>query len=329
MNPLEEIGRSPWSWDFHAAGRAIETAHPNRPRLGTAKRPADDAVRFAQEASLAFAPSSIAAVEPGGETPDRIVVRFFGVLGPNGPMPHHFTEFVLQQRNSGSRAIGRFLDLFHHRLLSLFYRAWADTQPAVEHDRPEHDRFSAYVGAMCGLGMRSLRNRDRLPDGAKLVLGARLGSLGRSAEGLRALLESYFELPFSVEPFQGHWIEIAEPERLRLGESVATGSLGRNAALGARLWDCQEKFRVVAGPLRFAEFERFLPGGKPLSVLKDAVRNFIGDELAWDVQLVLRADEVPPTRLGGTERLGLTTWLVSHAPTWDPGDVIVDPAQES
>lgn len=327
MNPLDEIARAPWTWDFHAAGRAIEEAHPERPRLGTARRPVDDPVRFGQEASLAFAPSSIAGVEPGGAGPERMVVRFFGLLGPNGPLPHHITEYILQQRNAGSRAIGRFLDLFHHRLLTLFYRAWADAQPAVEHDRPEHDRFARYVGSMAGYGLPSLEGRDRFPDGAKRVMGARLGCLSRSPEGLRALLESFFELPFAVEPFRGHWIEIVEPERLRLGESVATGSLGRNASLGERLWDCQEKFRIVAGPLRFAEFERFLPGGRPLDILTDAVRNFIGDELAWDLQLVLRADEVPPTRLGGTERLGLTTWLVSHAPTWDPGDVIVDPAR--
>ena len=88
----------------------------------------------------------------------RLGVRFFGLLGPQGPMPLHFTEYVRERlRFRGDATPARFLDVFHHRLLTLFYRAWAQAQPAVHHDRPDDDRFAAWLGASCGEGTRARR----------------------------------------------------------------------------------------------------------------------------------------------------------------------------
>ena len=103
---------------------------------------------------MAFAPSTLSAFEEqAGGRPPRLEQRFFGLLGPNGPLPLHLTEYARDRlRHHGDRTLVRFLDLFHHRLALLFYRAWAEARPTVQHDRPDEDRFATYVGSLAGYG---------------------------------------------------------------------------------------------------------------------------------------------------------------------------------
>ena len=78
------------------------------------------------------------------------------------------------------------------------------------------------------------------------------------------------------------------------------------------------------GPMGLADFQRFLPGSDSLRRLVDWVRNYIGDELLWDVNLVLRKEEVPPLALGEGSRLGWTTWLNSQPPEHDADELKLD-----
>lgn len=332
MSVFADLAADATAFDVYAALRLIECEHPDKPRLGASLSPSDDAVRFGQEPSLAFAPSALAALEPGARNggPPRLVVRFFGLLGPNGPLPHHITEYIRDRlRNSGDRAPAWFLDIFHNRLVALFYRAWADAQPAVDFDRAGADRFAVYVGALFGLGQPSLRDRDTFPDLGRLHHAGRLAPRARNEEGLEALLENYFDVPCRVEPFTGQWLTIPAADRWLLGESEETGSLGLNTTLGARLWECQQKFRVVVGPLSRGAFDRFLPGRPSLTRMRDLIRSYVGEELAWDLRLVLAGQDVPPLSLGGDGRLGLTMWLTPGPLARDAGDLVLDPGRDA
>jgi type VI secretion system protein ImpH len=239
-------------------------------------------------------------------------------------LPLHLTEYARDRaRNADDPTVARFADLFHHRMLSLFYRAWAVAQPTVQADRPESDRFAAYVGSLFGIGAPSLRDRDAMPDLAKLHFAGRLACLTRHPEGLQAILETFFHIPVAVEEFVAHWMDLPENCRCRLGESPATATLGVAATIGARVWDGQHKFRIVLGPMAFSQFERMLPGGESLDRLTAVVRNYIGDELFWDVRLVLKKDEVPGTGLGAGSRLSRTAWLKSRPFARDADDLVV------
>jgi type VI secretion system protein ImpH len=320
------LSRAPYAFHFFQALRRLECHYRDRPRLGKATRLDDDPLRLAQEPSLAFAPATLAAFDPGGDgRPPRLSAYFLGLFGPQGPLPLHLTEYARDRwRNHNDPTFARFADLFHHRMLSLFYRAWADAQPTVSFDRPENDRFNVYVGALCGLGMPALWQRDSVPDLAKFHYAGRLANQTRNAEGLQAILADFFRLPVTIESFVGHWLPLDERSRCRLGETPATGLLGMTAVIGERVWDCQSKFRIVIGPMRLAEFQRFLPGSPSLRRLVDWVRNYIGDELLWDVNLVLRRDEVPPLQLGAGTQLGWTTWLSSGVLPRDADDLKLD-----
>lgn len=307
---LQSLEKAPYRHDFYQTLRRIECLFADKPRLGQALRPADEPLRLAQDVSMSFAPTPLAAFEPAADTPPRLVQRIFGLLGPNGPLPLHLTEYVRERLlHHGDATLARFFDVFHHRLIELFYRAWAQAQPTVSLDRPAQDRFSFFVGALIGIGTPKLRGRDDAGDFAKLFHSGLLAPQVRNADGLQALLAGYFRLPVRVEQFVGHWMRLPDSDRTRLGARDPGSQLGVGVVLGARVWDRQHKFRLCLGPLRLAQYEAFLPGGEALARLVALVRQYLCFELEWDARLVLRHDEVPAMRLGRSGRLGWTTWL--------------------
>ena len=297
-------------FDFYRALRELECAFPDKPRIGEARRPQDEAVRFGQDPSVAFAPATLSAFVPGADgRPPRLVQSFFGLLGPNGPLPLHLTEYARDRvRNSNDSTLVSFLDIFHHRLTAVFYRAWARAQPPVSLDRAERDRFVLYLGAFVGLAGNRMLGRDAVPDPAKLSFAGLLGRNVRNADGLVAILREYFRVPIAIQQWVAHWMELPDALLTRLGaESVCR--LGMGAVAGARVWDLQSRFRILVGPLSYTDYERFLPGGDSYRRLTDWVRNYIGFELKWDSRLALKSEQVPPLLLGYNGRLGWTTWL--------------------
>lgn len=321
---LEQLAREPHAFDFFQALRRLESGYPDNPRIGEAKRPTDEPVRLGQEPTLAFAPSTLASLRRRGNRPPRLEVFCFGLFGPNGPLPLHLTEYARDRlRNHDDPTFARFADVFHHRLLTQFYRAWASLQPAVSYDRPERDRFGEYLGAVFGLGMPSLRERDAAPDLAKLYYAGLLAGPTRHADGLRAMLGDFFGMPVTIEQFVGQWIELSEDNMTRLGDPD-TGALGVTAVAGSRVWDVQHKFRIRVGPIGYADYRRLLPGGDSLARLVALVRNYVDDGLSWDLQLVLKKEDVPPLRLGESGQLGWTTWAASAPLDEDADDLMLD-----
>jgi type VI secretion system protein ImpH len=327
LSSFEELREAPYEFDFYWAMRLLECVHPDNPRIGESQRPSEDPVRFGQQPSAAFAPSSISNFIPPTEgRKPRLEVLLFGLFGPNGPLPLHLTEYAKDRlRNSDDPTFSRFADIFHHRMLSLFYRAWANAQPAISFDRPEEDHFSTYLGATFGLGMSSLKQRDAMPDLAKLHYAGWYAAQTRSADGLESIIADFFRLPASIQQFVGNWMTIPEDGHFRLGETPDTGALGMTSIVGQSVWDRQNKFRIIMGPLDIADYRRMLPGGDGLKRLIAMVRNYIGDELTWDLNLILKKEQAPPLKLGGEGQLGWTTWMTSESLQDDGDDLMLNP----
>lgn len=327
----DQVRAAPHAYGFNALLRLFEALNRHRPRLGRSLRPSQDAIRLGQEPAVVHTPASLAGFEPGEDgRPDRLIVHLFGLFGPDGPLPLHITEQARdRERNAADPTLRRFIDLFHHRTLSLFHRAWADVRPTVSFDRPEEDRFGLYAGALIGLSTPGLRDRDAMPDLTKLHFAGLLAGQTRHAEGLGAILSSFFTMPVQVESFVGCWLTLPDEDRTRLGATPEVATLGGTALLGARVWSRQHKFRLVFGPLSLADYERLLPGGLSFHRLVPIVRNWAGDVLAWDINLVLRQSAVPATRLGQYGRLGWTTWLMPRRSPDDAADLFLDASADS
>ena len=321
------LGEPVWDWCFFQAVRRLESVFEELPRTGYSLHPSEEPLRFGQSPTLAFPPSELASLREQESMPPRLLVHFLGLLGCNGPMPLYFTEYVWQRiAHSGDHTLAAFLDTFHHRMICLYYRAWAMSQQTVSHDR-EDDPFGVYFASLLGMGAEPLRNRDAVVDAAKFHYSGQLGSRPAHAHGLVAILEGYFGVPVTIREFIGQWLSLPKSSRCRMGESRDTGLVGRTAIVGSRIWDRQQRFRMRFGPMSLKRYIRLLPKSDGLKRLKAWVRSYVGLELEWEAQLVLRADEVPSVELGGGNgaALGYTTWLQSLPRSRDADDLVLGP----
>jgi len=318
---LSALSRAPYRYDFYQTLRRLECLYADQPRWGRGLRPLDEPIRLAQDPDLSFAPAPLASFDTRGSIP-TLRVRLFGLFGPNGPLPIHLTEYARERQRAGDHTFSRFVDIFHHRFLALFYRAWAQTQPHVNRDRPGDDRFAGYVASFIGMATPSMRARDSVPDLARYFHVRSLIRHVRNTEGLRHILEHFFRIPVRIEEFVGHWMALSPRERTFVG--VRNAALGAGAVAGSRVWDRQHKFRISLGPLTFRQYESFLPGGQPLRQLVDWVRTYLCYELEWDVRLLLKRNEVPALMLGRGPRLGWTTWVGRRRSSEDAGDLCLN-----
>jgi type VI secretion system protein ImpH len=350
---LSELAYETWNYDFFQAVRRLDALHPHLQGIGRSDRVEDDPIRFCQQPSLAFPQNTLNRYDPpASNRPGRLFVAFMGMLGPHGPLPLHLTEYAHERElHVKDFTFSRFLDVFNHRLISLFYRAWAVNQMPASYDRSmaaagydpntitdelreralleDEDPYAIYIGSLIGLGMDSLRLRDRVPDTAKLHYAGRLSAGAPGPEGLRAILQDYFGVPVMIEEFAGHWLDLPPSAYCVLGgdpvdktPSSLGGPLG-GAVVGKRVWDCQGKFRIRLGPMSYEDYQRFLPVTRTARRLEAWIRNYVGDEFAWEAQVILRRDEVPPVRLGGGAALGWTTWSYSGSAEEDRADLTI------
>jgi len=323
---FSDLERDATQFDFYYTLRRVDAYTPGPMPLGRAARPRDEPLRLTQQASLVFAPSTLYRYVPGVATQGmgRLAVHHFGLFGPNGPLPHHLTEFVQERTlHYKDETIARFCDIFQHRMILLSYRAWADCQAATSLDNPGRDHFGRYAASLIGMGQPSLKSRDSVPDHLKLHHAGHLARLTRNSEGLVRALSALVRVPVLLQEFCLQWLKMADGDLTRLSSVASAGDgslhrielgaassrLGQGAIIGSLVPDVQHKFRLRLGAMSLQEFERYLPGGIRFLQVRDWVRNYLSVELAWDAQVVLKRDEVPAVRLGSFGQLGWTSWL--------------------
>ena len=354
-----------YAFDFFQAVRLLQRMEPGRVRVGRAGPPSAEAVRFRARISLSFPPSSIYDLkQPTSSLPVPVLVQaFMGLTGPNGVLPRHYTELLYrierEVRTPEKHALRDWFDLFNHRLVSLFYRAWEKYRFYVpfergEYDGPEPDPFTNALFCLIGLGARPLRRRlevvardsvdeygetqkrvlARIEDLALLHFSGALAHRPRCAVALEAIIQDYFQIKSRIDQFQGQWLPLEPSNRTRFEGELGNNQLGVTTVAGDRVWDRQSKFRVRLGPLTYEQFTEFLPDREPVAARKTflllvhLVRLYAEPTLDFDVQLILKAEEVPKCRLTGDgtfgARLGWNTWLLTQNAMIDAEDVVLE-----
>jgi len=330
-----------YRFEFFQAVRLLERVFADRAPVGRDARPHEEVARFLVHNSLSFPPSSIHDLARSDrEGPAAMVVAFMGLTGPSGVLPRHYTELVLEQERIREHGLAGFFDVFNHRMISLFYRAWQKYRVPIAHEQASRpgaarDPFTESLYAHFGMATGSLRGRLEVEDRTFAFYAGLLAQHPRSASALEGMITDYFAVPTRVDQFAGQWLPLVEENRSRLGRAGRPGEddrgahnrLGRTAVLGKSFWDQQAGFRLGLGPMGFEEFSGFLPSGPRFGVLTQMARFFVGQELDFDVQLVLKADEVPACRLGDrgprAPRLGWSTWLRRSAGARDADDTVL------
>jgi type VI secretion system protein ImpH len=355
----DHLFAEPYAYNFFQAVRLLEAVDRSRVPVGRGGPPRNEVVRFRAHVSLSFPPSQVFDLEkPTSAIPVPVMtVAFLGLHGPSGILPRHYTEMLIrlekESKDANRFALRDWFDLFNHRFISLFYRAWEKYRFFIpyargEYARSEPDPFTLCLLSFVGLGSPALRNRQRVayweqpPDsqGQEHVL-ARVDDLAllhysgflshrpRCAVALEALLQDYFGLQIQVQQFRGQWLRLEPANQSSLdGLGGSNNQMGLNLVAGERVWDVTSKVRIRLGPLTLKQFHEFLPDRTPLEVRKafftlcHLVRFYVGPELDFDVQLVLKKEEVPPLKISRESgqigpRLGWNTWLTSQTPQRD------------
>ena len=323
---IEDLSQHALEYEFFHALRLIRQAFPNDPVLGTSIRPSQESVRFNQTVTLNFPATSYEKMVYDEERKRMEMSTYaFGLTGPNGPLPSPLNEFILDRgRHFKDNTLEAFLNVFHHRFISLFYRAWALNNPVVDYESDKDSRFFRHIRSIIGLGTEGISERDRVDDHAKTYFSGHLNGFVRNTEGLESILDAYFEMPSRIEQFQGQWLILPEEARNKLGESESTGLLGQNVIVGSMICDCQIRFRIIFGPLTMKDYMRLLPGRSAFERLADWVRLYTGLTYEWEVQLILKKEEIHPIQLGQESFLGWTTWTISNPVEEDRSDLILN-----
>jgi type VI secretion system protein ImpH len=317
----------PYRFDFFQAVRLLERIYTERVPSGYDVEPQREVARFRTSVTLRFPPSQIQQIsrDKNEQVPPEVTVAFMGLTGPLGVLPHPYTELLIERTRYNDTALWAFLDLFNHRIISLFYRAWEKYNFPFAYERDQQDRFTEYLYDIVGLGTRGLRGRLGFPDRALIYYGGLVAQRPHSSAAIKAIASDYFGVDADVAQFSGQWLKLDDETVTHLG--VANSRLGLDAVAGSSVWDNQSKFRVKLGPLKFKEFFEFLPVGSAFKPASDLVKLLAGADLDFDLQLVLKAREVPGCVLTTHARrkpaLGWTTWLKTRPFMTDDGQVVL------
>ena len=330
-----ELETRSYRFDFFQAVRLLQRMDPDDDPVGTGDDPSREAIRFKSHVSLGFPPSDVRGITFGEEEhqPREMTVSFMGVATPAsfGSLPLPYTEMILALDRDKNRGLRSFLDVFNHRLVSMFYRSWEKHRFAISYERSPGGPsgiFERAVFALMGLrpgnGISSSLGLEE-----KSLLARAYAVKGRAvtAQGLADLIRDYFRVPATVQQFVPHWYQIEASEQFRLGIRACT--LGQDTHLGNQVRLAQSRFRVKLGPLDWTEFRDFLPTGKGARPLAELTALSAGPEFDFDCQLIMKAEETPRLRLGvidekGAPWLGWTTWLQSDQPKLDSANIVID-----
>ena len=312
-------------FDFFELLRRLERRHGLFGYSGQVDR---EPARLGQHIRLSFSARDVVKFqEAADKAPARITVANLGLLGPEGPMPLHLTRWVLDRLSqrwfAGANAeqtsdttFVDFVNILQHRMMALYYRAWADATPAVQVERPVGGRVRAMLEAMAGIGLPGTQDPELDP--TRLRQAGSLANQIDGSERLTLFLASAFNVPVQIKEFVAAWISMPTTLQSRLGNAYA--ALGREATIGPRIFSRQSRIELRVGPLDIGNFKAFLPGGRQLALFRKAVREMIGEALDVDLRIVLAGDAVPAPRLG-TVQLGRTAWLPRPIEKGDADDL--------
>jgi type VI secretion system protein ImpH len=328
------LSREPARFEFFQAVRLLHRLHPDRDAVGRQADPNREVVRFRSDISFVFPPGDVRSIEnPDAGGPEEMTVNFMGVASPGsfGSLPTPYTEELRRLEREKNPAMREFLDLFNHRLISLFYRAWERARISVLFELGVENPFESALRAVIGMEGQTLRGRMPFDERALLSRAGLLSMRPISASAIESLIESLFEIRSRVVQFVPGWYDVEAADRTRLG--AANSTLGVDLNVGDRICLSQARFRLRIGPMDWDRYQSFMPDTDSFAAISATLQLAAGVEFDFDVQPVLAAGDVPALRLERAPqqpcRLGWSTWLGSEESLRDADDAIFAPSFEA
>jgi len=316
-----------WELDFFQAVHLLENRHADSARIGGPSPPSKEKLFLRPNPSLTFPPADIRKIDLSSEPRKKIeiMVNFMGLYGASAPTPIYLSEMINIGGEEAAPLVD-FLDIFNHRLISLFYRAWLKYRFPYRFEPGARDTLSGFILAFVGLKETRVRLLTELPVQRLLKYVGLLAPQSRPPINLELLLRNYFGgLPMSIREFVHRWVKIPEEQMNSLGAS--NSSLGRDLYVGSRVPDRNGKIRVEVGPIGYDEYMDFLPGTRRFHDLCALIRLWSFESFDFDIQIEIRYREIPSLRLNpeSTVQLGRNCWVTNPETGLDSNPYVIFP----
>lgn len=297
---------------FYELMQYLEYSNPETPRIGTSLSPKREPYRFgmyptlSQQTTEVVQPSSHWLNKRPTQKTALFLFNHFGLLGPNGALPLHLTEYAIEQIiHHNEFSWSDFLDVFHHRFYELFYRAWAESKPTSPHKKKAYNPFASHLLEL--LGSHAIESESNSAYEIDLQLAPFQLQHNRHAEGVEKALCHILGCSVNLQSFQGQWLPISSNTRSTMGLNRC--QLGKTFILGKQVWNVQSLVNFEIGPLNWVQFEALQPGNPANQILFKAVNRLLGGEFDWLYTLVLKPGQAPKAEIKKTSRLGRCVWL--------------------
>lgn len=291
-------------------------------------------IRFKSVLSFAYPENNIQRIsltqtDEAAQPRVDLALTTVGFLGAQGVLPDHYTEQAGLQKQNKDEVLTDFIDMLNHRTQMFFYQAWQKNRFYLQYESKaskQTDSLAHILFSLIGHNYRLMKNKLSVPNESLAFYAGLLTQRPRSASALASILKHYLRWPVSIKPFQGIWMILSEFERSKLtSRSQPQGqfcTLGKNSLLGQKIWNVQNKFRVCIGPLSYADAMKCLPHSEHSNTIRDFINYFTGSELQYDIQVIIKANDVPKSQFK-KQRLGWNTWLKHREFTSDNCDLIL------
>lgn len=327
-----QLFEKPYQFEYHQAVKLIQMLKPDCKSLGEGPAPEEEAIVLKGRILYTYPSSDLYSAETTmvldplpSDQRITLKVNFFGIAGSHGPLPAPYTELLYDRIRQQDTAGQDFIDIFNHRLLSIFHRIRKKHWIGLSEQSPDKTPFANNLYALLGLGTSGTHNRLGIPDRGLLYYTGLLWHQSRSMIGLQTFLSNYFDLPVDVVQFEGGWNTLEENHVTRIGLSGQFNLLGQGAALGEKVWDQRKNITIRLGPLDQKSFMAFIKPGYGYPSLYDLTKLYVGVEQEFRFNLIIKASDVMETRLNGKTYLGWTSCLKTKPTQKDDAQVFLKP----
>jgi len=312
----KKLAENFYQFNFFKAVQLLESMYPEKEKLGKTLSPLLESVRFMVSPDIQFPPADILNIDFGYEDePVKMEVPFMGLIGISGVLPDWYNElalemdYVYQEINDkdGDSGMTAFYNIFHHRLISLFYLAWKKTRIIENYSNKNDDKVSRILLSLLGLGTDNILDNIKLKPEMLINYSGLLSRQVPSAYTIEKLIEYAFQQKVKVVQFIDRLISVLPEDQTQIGKKDI--SFKDNILCGSFFHDCQSCFRVEIGPLEYEPFIDFLPGKDNLRKLFTLIRYIVGVEYEFQVRIILKKKYVSELKFSNQVQLGWTTWL--------------------
>ncbi len=307
---IRELAENGHRYSFFAAVGLLQRLRPDAGAVGELGPVRGEAVRLRHATSLNFHSGDIESIDISEGKQARLTATFLGLFGAVSPLATQFSEDVLRAEEEDQPTLRAFYDLFHHRALSLFYRAWKKYRLAASFRTSSEDVGTKRMLCMVGVDGHGARAENGLSRLELLELAPLLSMRARPPRVLSLALRRLLPgIDVSIEQFVERRARIDEADRMRLG--VSCNRLGHDFTLGMHVLDRTARFRVTMGPMNYDQCESLMPGGERYPVLRRVIEQFTRGTLECEVDIVLEQNAAPGYCLGARRgsTLGVNTRL--------------------